>query len=87
MQRIHIFIQGDVINVGFRFFIERSANQLNLKGWVQNTNNHVEAVFEGEEENIKKILEICKEGPSLSYVKDIKIQKEPLENLQKFEIR
>ena len=87
MKRLHIFISGDVLGVGFRFFIEKYANLLNLKGWVRNTNNEVEAVFEGEEENIKKMLEICKEGPSLSYVKDIKIQKEPLENLEKFEIK
>ena len=87
MQRVHIFIEGDVIGIGFRFFIQRHANLLNIKGWVKNTNNKVEAVFEGSEEDIKKMLELCKEGPSLSYVKDIKIKKEQLENLINFEVK
>ena len=87
MQRVHIFIGGDVIGIGFRFFIQRHANLLGIKGWVKNTNNKVEAVFEGSEEDIKKMLELCKEGPSLSYVKDIKIKKEQLENLINFEVK
>lgn len=88
MQRVHIIIEGSVTGVGFRFFVQGNANLLNIKGWVKNlSENKIEAVFEGQEQDIKKILEICKEGPSLSYVKNIKIKEEEFQNLSKFEVK
>jgi len=74
MKRAHVFISGFVQGVGFRHFISKRALELELKGWVRNTNNNqVEVCFIGEEENIKKAIEICKKGPFLSEVKNVDV--------------
>ena len=65
MKRAHVFISGKVQGVFFRAFITRNATKLNLKGWVRNNRDkRVEAIFEGEEKNIKEMLELCNEGPA-----------------------
>jgi len=88
MQRVHVLIEGSITGVGFRFFVQRNASILNIKGWIKNIDtNKIEAVFEGQEQDIKKILDICKEGPSLSYVKTIKVKEEQFEGLTKFEVK
>ena len=52
MSRVHILIHGAVQGVFFRSHVAELASELNIKGWVRNTNNHVEAVFEGKEEAV-----------------------------------
>ena len=51
-------ISGRVQGVWFRANTKDKAEQLGLNGWVRNTTDgNVEAVFEGEQEQIKKMLE------------------------------
>ncbi|MBI2029902.1 acylphosphatase [Candidatus Gottesmanbacteria bacterium] len=91
MKSVHIYITGDVIGVGFRSFIKRNADNLKITGWVKNLSspqNAVEAVFQGEKEDIEKIIDLCKKGPEISWVKDIKIKLLPeIENYSEFTIK
>ena len=88
VKRVHVFISGRVQGTFFRAFINRKAEELNLKGWVKNTKDErVEAVFEGEEDNIKEMLELCYEGPSGAKVENVEYNDEDLENLKDFEIK
>jgi len=73
MKRVQVIISGKVTGVFFRSFVKYHAIRLKLNGFVKNTNEKLEAVFEGEEENIKKMIELCKKGPGGSKVTDIKI--------------
>ena len=34
---LHFLIQGRVQGVGFRWFVQREASELELRGWVRNT--------------------------------------------------
>lgn len=62
--RVHVLISGKVQGVFFRSETKYEAKRLNLKGWIRNLpNGKVEAVFEGEEENVKEIIKFCKRGP------------------------
>ena len=64
MVRAHVFISGMVQGVFFRSETMDEAKQLGIIGWIRNIpDGRVEAVFEGEEENIKKLVEFCKRGP------------------------
>lgn len=75
MKKARIVVSGFVQGVAFRQFIKNTAEKLSLTGWVRNTpNNKVEALFEGEEENVKKAIEKCKRGPFLSEVEDISVE-------------
>ena len=51
---------------------KRMADGCEVLGWVRNRKDgKVEAVFEGNEENVNSILEWCKNGPRLADVKKI----------------
>ena len=72
--RAHLLISGRVQGVYYRAFTEDVASTLDLKGWVRNTaSGDVEALFEGEKEDIEKAMEMCRKGPPASAVRDIKI--------------
>ena len=89
MKRVHIVISGKVQGVFFRSFIKYHAVLLKLKGYVKNTfDGKVEAVFEGLEDNIKKMLELCKKGPESSKVININIKEETFKNeFKDFEVK
>lgn len=77
MKRVRIIISGRVTGVFFRAFIEENANNLDIKGSVRNTEDgRVEAVFEGEEESINELIEMCKRGPNNAKVVDLTIEEE-----------
>ena len=78
MKRVHVYISGRVQGVFFRAETQRSANGFNLTGWVRNmTDGRVEAVFEGEDENVDKMLEWCHIGPPAARVEEVIITEEP----------
>lgn len=87
--RVHLFIHGDVIGVGFRAWILRSARQLNLSGWVRNADDKtVETVFEGEKEKIEEIVVLCHKGPEVSWVEKVEVKwEEGTSEFAGFEIR
>ena len=73
MIRAYVLISGWVIGVNFRYFVKLKATDLGLTGWVKNLGTgEVEAVFEGPEDKIKEMIELCKKGPPVSKVRDVK---------------
>ncbi len=88
-QRVHVFITGKVQGVFFRAETKKQALELGLKGWVRNLyDNRVEAVFEGSENDVGKMIVWCKKGPRFANVKGVEIAEEPPVNkLEDFEIR
>jgi acylphosphatase len=58
--RAHVFFDGLVQGVFFRSNTKKCADRLGLTGWVRNVmDGRVEAVFEGEEENVRAAIEWC----------------------------
>lgn len=75
--RVHIFVSGKVQGVFFRSGARDKALELALTGWVRNlADGRVEAVFEGEEEGIEKIVEWCRKGPAYARVEDVEVIQE-----------
>jgi len=61
--RIHAWVSGRVQGVFFRATTRRKAKKLNVKGWVKNlSDGRVEAVFEGDKDNVEKIVKWCHKG-------------------------
>jgi len=72
--RAHILVSGLVQGVFFRGYTRQKAQELNLTGWVQNLpDGSVEAVFEGDRENIEKMINWAKIGPHSAQVADLKM--------------
>ncbi|MFH1186565.1 MAG: acylphosphatase [Candidatus Levyibacteriota bacterium] len=84
----HIITSGFIQGVGFRQFVKKEAQKLELKGWVKNIDKgRVEAVFIGEKKAIDKMINKCRKGPFLSEVKDVKVEWEEKDvDFDKFEI-
>jgi acylphosphatase len=70
--RAHVFVSGRVQGVLFRHETKRRADNQGVKGWVRNLpDGRVEAVFEGEEEAVKALIEFCRRGPSGAKVTNV----------------
>ena len=77
MKRSHVLISKLVQGVAFRAWTRRTAQALQLTGWVRNTpEGRVEAVFEGEDAQVELMERQCTVGPPLARVRHIDVQKE-----------
>jgi len=87
--RVHVVISGRVQGVWFRATTKQKAEQLGLAGWVRNTSDgNVEAVFEGEENCVQKILDWCHHGPPFSKVENVEVKNEsPTNGFDSFSIK
>jgi acylphosphatase len=66
---LHFLIQGRVQGVGFRWFVHREASELNLRGWVRNTEEgEVEVVASGTLEDLAELRATLRRGPRGSRV-------------------
>lgn len=74
----HLVVTGRVQGVGYRYFTQDVAKQLNLRGFVRNRwNGDVEAVVEGPRRVVDRFIELLRHGPSLAVVDEVKITWEP----------
>jgi acylphosphatase len=72
-------VSGRVQGVGFRFFAERWANQLNIRGYVKNLwDGGVEVYAIGEEISIQEFKRHLAEGPRSARVSGIEESDEPV---------
>jgi len=69
MERLHAVVHGDVQGVGFRYFVQRKAQQLGLQGWVRNNDDGtVELVAEGSRLQLDELRRALDDGPRLARV-------------------
>ena len=72
MKTLKLKIIGTVQGVFFRKFVEDSAEELSLKGFVRNLDDgNVEIVVEGDNDKVNELLRRCEEGPPHSDIKSI----------------
>ncbi|MDX6380400.1 MAG: acylphosphatase [Rubrobacteraceae bacterium] len=88
-ERVHVLVSGRVQGVAFRDSTRSQAEQLGLNGWVRNTEDgRVEAIFEGEPEAVRQMVEWCESGPSSADVDDVSVEQEtPSGDFSGFEVR
>lgn len=80
---IYGFVQG----VGFRFGVERAAKSRGVAGWVRNrADGAVEAVFEGEPEDVEALMDFCRRGPRGAVVERVEDEEESAEGLDGFRV-
>jgi len=73
--RAHVLIKGRVQGVFFRAETCSQAYSLGLTGWVRNRwGGSVEAVFEGEDQKVRKMIAWCYKGPPAAVVEDVEVE-------------
>jgi acylphosphatase len=82
-------ILGYVQGVFFRDNTKKKAKELGLRGYVKNLlDGSVEIVAEGDESNLKELINFCRNNPSSSRVKSIKVDYEEVKNeFEDFKVR
>jgi acylphosphatase len=61
---LHFLIRGRVQGVGFRWFVQREASELELRGWVRNTEDgDLEVVAAGDPEDLNELRSSLRRGP------------------------
>ena len=77
-KRVHVIVEGRVQGVFFRAETQKTASRYNVKGWVRNLyDGRVEALFEGKEEDVERVVLWCHHGPSYASVTKVEVKEEP----------
>ena len=66
---LHFLIKVRVQGVGFRWYVHREASELDLRGWVRNTEDgDVEVLAHGDEPDLNELRASLRRGPRGSRV-------------------
>lgn len=87
--RAHVLVSGMVQGVFFRYHTRELARALGVVGWVRNLpDGRVEAVFEGEGEAVRRMIDFCRRGPPGARVTNVEVRwGEPTGEFSSFTIR
>lgn len=73
--RAAVRVTGRVQGVWFRQSTKQTANLHKVKGWARNNpDGSVEAVFEGEENAVKAVVDWCRQGPQMAHVENLELE-------------
>ena len=87
MLRRRVIVHGQVQGVFFRDTTRRLAERQRIAGWVRNrADGAVEAVFEGPEEAVERLVAFSREGPRGARVDGVEVVEEQPEGLTGFDV-
>ena len=88
MTRRRVIVHGFVQGVFFRDTLRRRAQSAGVAGWARNNpDGTVEAVFEGPEADVERLVRFAQKGPRGAQVERVEIFGEEAEGLTGFAIR
>ena len=74
-ERLIACVHGRVQGVWFRGTCCEQARRLGVSGWIRNRHDgRVEAVFEGRESDVRRMLSWCHRGPRMAQVGEVKVE-------------
>jgi acylphosphatase len=74
MKTIQVLVKGKVQGVFFRATAKEKAEELNLKGWVKNSEEgNVEAMVTGEDAALNAFVAWCYKGPLRAQVSEVEV--------------
>ncbi|MDE1852905.1 MAG: acylphosphatase [Thaumarchaeota archaeon] len=84
---VRVRIRGLVHGVSFRSNMAQIASNLGVRGWVRNLpDGSVEAFLEGDERNVKRVLDWAKVGPPRARVDKVVVEVTAPRNHRDFRI-
>jgi acylphosphatase len=85
---VRVVVSGQVQGVFFRTTGAKLARELGVTGWIRNRpGGDVEAVFEGADDAVERLIAWCHEGPPHARVGRVEVADERPSGLGGFEIR
>lgn len=84
---VRVYIEGIVQGIFFRGFVKENAERYNIKGFVRNLEDgRLEVFLEGDNEDVDKMIELCKKGPKHSDIKNVEVKPERFQDFKTFKI-
>ena len=84
---VRIYVEGTVQGIFFRGFIKENAERHNVKGFVRNLEDgRVELFLEGNEDDVNKMIELCRKGPKHSDIKNVQVKDEKFQDFKTFKM-
>jgi len=88
LKRAKVVVHGSVQGVFFRAETRDRARSLGLAGWVRNApDGTVEAVLEGDDEQVESMVEWCRRGPDGARVEEVEVAWSEPQGEEGFSIR
>jgi acylphosphatase len=85
--RRRVVVHGSVQGVFFRDSVRRLAERNGVAGWVRNNRDGtVEAAFEGGGEDVERLVDYCRSGPSGARVDSVDVYEETPEGAAGFSV-
>jgi acylphosphatase len=86
---VHAVVHGDVQGVGFRYFVQRRAQEAGLVGWVRNrADGTVECLAEGARPALERLLADLERGPGMAEVQSVDVHwQQARGESRRFEVR
>ena len=76
--RARVIVKGLVQGVSFRFYVQQTALKHHVGGWVRNLyDGSVEGCFEGDEQDVRALIDWCHRGPEWASVEEVLVENEP----------
>jgi acylphosphatase len=74
-----------VQGVGFRWFVEKYATEIGLRGWVRNEDDgRVQVYATGTREQLQRLAGLLYRGPRMAWVRTVEEQEAPVQQLSSF---
>jgi len=88
IKRAHLIITGHVQGVFFRAETKKTAEKLNITGWVKNLpDGSVESYACGISDSLEKFIKWCHQGPAVASVKNVAVEwNKDLGSFETFEV-
>ncbi|MEK6827335.1 MAG: acylphosphatase [Nanoarchaeota archaeon] len=84
---VRLYIKGTVQGIFFRQFIKDNAERNNVRGFARNLEDgRVEVFIEGNQEDVEKMIELCRKGPKHSQIDNVEIKEEKFQDFKEFKI-
>ncbi len=84
---VKLKVHGLVHGVFFRASLSELASERGIAGWVRNLpDGSVEALLEGDESEVAKVVEWARRGPPRARVDSVKVEDQQVRNLHGFRI-
>ncbi|MDO8885422.1 acylphosphatase [Candidatus Oleimmundimicrobium sp.] len=86
---VYVKVTGKVQGVYFRSYTKEIAENNKVIGWVKNASDgSVKMILEGEEKDVKKVIDLVYQGPPSAKVTNVKVKKEGYKGeFEEFQVR
>ena len=82
-----LIITGNVQSMFFEQFIQRSAEQIGIKGFfTKKDDGKVEVFIEGDGQKVDEMTEVCKKGTQHTLIRNVEEKEEKFQGFKDFKV-